>query len=93
MPMKYTCPCCGYKTLSSADRGSYQICPICFWEDDGAQFDDPDYDTGANPMSLRQAQENFQLIGACEEAMLPFVRQPAADDEKDEHWHPFDPLT
>ena len=29
---KYTCPCCGYKTLD--DEHEYEICPICYWEDD-----------------------------------------------------------
>ncbi len=29
---KYTCPCCGYKTL--AGSGNYDLCPICYWEDD-----------------------------------------------------------
>lgn len=33
-----TCPCCGYKTL--AERGMYEICPVCWWEDEG--FDTPD---------------------------------------------------
>lgn len=28
-----SCPCCGYMTLSS--RCQYDICAICFWEDDG----------------------------------------------------------
>lgn len=28
----HTCLCCGYKTLES--RGEYDICPVCFWEDD-----------------------------------------------------------
>lgn len=27
------CPCCGYRTLR--ERGDYEICKICFWEDDG----------------------------------------------------------
>ena len=27
-----TCPCCGYKTLN--EKGGYDICPICFWEDE-----------------------------------------------------------
>src|SRR5579885_3179586 len=31
--VKYSCPCCGYKTLD--ERGGYDICPVCFWEDDG----------------------------------------------------------
>ena len=29
----YTCPCCGHPTLS--ERGVYEICPECGWEDDG----------------------------------------------------------
>jgi hypothetical protein len=32
-----TCPCCGYPTI--AERGSYEICSLCAWEDDGQ--DDP----------------------------------------------------
>ncbi len=29
---KYACLCCGYLTLD--ERGGYDICPVCFWEDD-----------------------------------------------------------
>lgn len=29
---KYICLCCGNRTLDS--RGEYDICPVCFWEDD-----------------------------------------------------------
>ncbi len=29
---KYRCLCCGYQTLDT--RGEYDICPVCFWEDD-----------------------------------------------------------
>lgn len=36
--MKYTCPCCGYKTLDEEPTDTYAICKICFWEDDGVQF-------------------------------------------------------
>ncbi|MFC3454804.1 CPCC family cysteine-rich protein [Amycolatopsis speibonae] len=28
-----TCPCCGHTTLS--ERGRYEICEECGWEDDG----------------------------------------------------------
>lgn len=31
--VKYTCPCCGHRTLD--ERGAYEICPECGWEDDG----------------------------------------------------------
>lgn len=29
---KYKCLCCGYRTLDS--RSEYDICQVCFWEDD-----------------------------------------------------------
>lgn len=29
---KFVCPCCGCRTLD--ERGVYDICPVCFWEDD-----------------------------------------------------------
>jgi len=35
-----TCPSCGFPTLGA--RCSWEICLICFWEDDGQ--DDPDAD-------------------------------------------------
>ncbi|KGK85830.1 membrane protein [Desulfosporosinus sp. HMP52] len=85
---KYTCPCCGYKTLDNKPPGTYDICPICFWEDDWVQFDDPDYKGGANDPSLREAQRNFQTIGAYDEGSLKFVRKPNQDDEKDLEWKP-----
>ncbi|HEI2325144.1 TPA: hypothetical protein SI485_004590, partial [Escherichia coli] len=31
-PDLYKCPCCGYLTLP--ERGQYDICPVCQWEDD-----------------------------------------------------------
>lgn len=30
---KYKCLCCGFYTLD--ERGAYDICPVCFWEDEG----------------------------------------------------------
>lgn len=29
---KYRCLCCGYLTLET--RAEFDICPVCFWEDD-----------------------------------------------------------
>lgn len=83
---KYTCPCCGYKTLDEPPPGTYNICPICFWEDDGVQFDDPFYKGGANHVSLIEAQKNFVEFGACEKEMLKYVRKPSENDEKDKDW-------
>ena len=48
------CPCCGTRTLGR--RKEYEICPVCFWEDDPIQDADPDYIGGANTLSLNQAR-------------------------------------
>lgn len=84
--MKYTYPCCGYKSLDEEPPGTYDICKICFWEDDVVQFADPDYEGGANGASLRQAQKNYEKFGACEERYIPFVREASESDERDPNW-------
>ncbi len=70
------CPCCGCKTLG--ERGGYEICKVCFWEDDGQ--DDYDADIvrrGPNgALSLSQARANYLRFGACEESMIDNVRPP-----------------
>ncbi|EMS70279.1 CPCC family cysteine-rich protein [Ruminiclostridium cellobioparum] len=85
--MKYTCPCCGYKTLD--DEHLFDICDICFWEDDWGQFLDP-RSTGANYVTLIEGQKNYIKFGACEYEMIPHVRKPTHDDVKDENWKPID---
>lgn len=55
----YRSPCCRYKTLHG--RGSYEICEVCFWEDDGQDDHDADDVRGPNGMlSLRQVRINFK---------------------------------
>lgn len=85
---RFPCPCCGYKTFQHEPNGTYDICPVCFWEDDQIQFNDPDYEGGANPMSLKSAQENFLEFGACDRKMLSNVRKPFANEQIDESWKP-----
>nr|WP_253958047.1 CPCC family cysteine-rich protein [Metabacillus halosaccharovorans] len=85
--VKYTCPCCGYKTLDEEPPNTYDICEICFWEDDGFQYKYPD-ETGANYVSFREAQQNFLKFGAKGERSLKFVRYPNKSDIKDPNWEP-----
>lgn len=68
---KFQCPCCDYFSLG--DRGQYTICRVCFWEDDGNDFDSLDKHSGPNHMTLREARRNFVEVGACDQAMLKNV--------------------
>ncbi|MGM1019065.1 MAG: CPCC family cysteine-rich protein [Bacillota bacterium] len=83
---KYACPCCGYKTLDEEPPGTYDICEICFWEDDGVQFANPEFEGGANKVSLRQGQRNYEEFGACEERCIQFVRKVSDKDIRDPNW-------
>ena len=80
MNMKYPCPCCGYYTYKHVPDGSYDICPVCFWEDDPIQLEDPECEGSANRVSLEQARLNYKKFGACEKEMLPHVRKPNYDE-------------
>jgi hypothetical protein len=74
--MKFNCPCCNYKTLEDEPPGTFQICPVCYWEDDNVQFDNVNFSGGANNVSLNVAKENFKTIGAVEDRFIAFVRLP-----------------
>lgn len=80
MKTNYPCPCCEYLTMEEPDHLSFDICPICFWEDDAVQFKDPNYRGGANHISLTEARENFKKFRAKEEKVKKFVRDPLPDE-------------
>lgn len=84
----YPCPCCGYLVFDEPP-GSYDICPICFWEDDLSQLRFPTT-TGANHVSLIKAQENFARDGVCEHPLHPPVRSPTESDVLDLGWRLID---
>jgi hypothetical protein len=72
----YPCHCCGFWTLSDPQSGSYEICPVCFWEDDPVQNEDPGYAGGANQLCLLDARLNFVRFGAFDERAVGHVRPP-----------------
>lgn len=77
----YCCPCCGYATLD--EPSGYDICPICFWEDDGQ--DDPQADEswgGPNHISLTEGRMNFLLYGASDGNDNEHCRSPQSEDEQ-----------
>ncbi|MCS5733446.1 CPCC family cysteine-rich protein [Herbiconiux daphne] len=78
--MTFACPCCGYLTLSAPATGTYEICPVCFWEDDAAQSRDPSLVAGANGTNLIDARANFAVFGAVEAQFAEFTRAPLASE-------------
>lgn len=81
--MSYACPCCRYLTFDEEPPGTFEICPVCGWEDDEVQFRDPTYDGGANAVNLEEARKNFMTIGAINEESLGSVRKPLPEEIPD----------
>jgi Cysteine-rich CPCC len=50
------CPVCGFMVNDEGYYGTYNICPICNWEDDGVQLANPCSERGANGNSLAAEQ-------------------------------------
>ncbi len=67
-PME-ACPCCRYRTLSQ--RGAYEICPVCFWEDDGSSL--PEQFSGPNHMTVMEGQLNFAHFGSCSKQERKYI--------------------
>jgi hypothetical protein len=88
MAERYTCPCCGYLVFEEPP-GSYDICSICYWEDDLSQLRFQ-RTTGANQVSLLEAQRNYARDGVCELRSLSSVRAATASDVRDPDWRQFD---
>lgn len=78
---RYPCPCCGYLTFSRTPTDTYEICEVCFWEDDGVQFRNLDYEGGANKVSLKQARDNFRALGVSETRFKANVRPPVPEEQ------------
>ena len=77
---KHRCPCCGYYAFEHEPDGTYDICPVCFWEDDPVSLSDPGYKGGANGVSLIEARENYLKYRACPDELFLYAR--AFEEEK-----------
>ena len=79
--VRYRCPCCGYKTLETP--GALQLCPICWWEDDGQEDEDASEVrlTVNGQLSLNQARTNYTDFGAAHPRFLPYVRKPQSAEQ------------
>lgn len=89
VPPAETCPCCGHRTLP--ERGYYELCPVCFWEDDPEQAEQPWAWGGANGISLVDAQQAYLRYGAVDVEDVSKVRPARPDETRDPDWRPYDP--
>ena len=76
----YPCPCCGFKTLGA--RGGFEMCKVCFWEDDGQDDHDADMVRGGpnGKVSLTQARAKYKAFAAYKEQCLKGVRAPLPEE-------------
>ncbi len=79
--MSLPCPACGFLTVPDAYFGSYNICGVCGWEDDGVQLANPACGGGANPESLIDAQVKAL-------AEFPLGRAESRGASRDSAWRP-----
>lgn len=56
--VKYPCPTCGFEVFEEP-LGSYDICPVCGWEDDDVQARFPLLKGGANRECLFERQQRL----------------------------------
>lgn len=79
----YACPCC--RSITLPERGAYELCPVCFWEDDGQDDHDAD-DVRGGPngwLSLTAARANYGSIGSSHQAYRHQVREPRPHERPD----------
>jgi Cysteine-rich CPCC len=69
----------------------YDLCPVCFWEDDPDQRQRPWSRDGANGVSLLEAQQTYIASGAMGPEFLAKVRSPRPDEPRDPDWRPYEP--
>lgn len=72
---KYQCPCC--KSFTLGEIAKYDICPVCFWEDDGTTGE---HGFSPNSVDLAQARLNYKEYGACDEHSQQVVRRAKREE-------------
>jgi len=63
------CACCDYFAVDSDE--DWEICAVCYWEQDPLCLTHPNFPSDANHgLSLCDAQGNFERYGACAERWI-----------------------
>lgn len=78
--VKFPCPACGFLVFNEP-AGSYDVCPVCNWEDDYVQLRHP-LVKGANARSLFDYQWSVAL------PQVPLGTTERDEFRRDPAWHP-----
>ena len=81
----HPCPCCGCRTVPG--RGDYDLCPVCWWEDDGVQ---PWEVSGPNGQTLVHAQHEHLTDDRPYRQREGKVRAPRRSEARDTDWQPLE---
>lgn len=70
-----SCPCCGARTIGN--RSEYEICTVCWWEDDGQDNENADIIMGGPNygISLTQGRINFLKHGIYDPNRTDLIKQ------------------
>ena len=79
---RFPCPCCGWVVFEEP-LGSYDICPVCGWEDDLAQLRFPTTGGPNRPLVIEQAAW-LDTSGGNPNGHLE------SDFEREPEWRPID---
>jgi hypothetical protein len=73
---RFRCLCCGCRTLLKPE--ALELCPICWWEDDGQDDEDASVArrTVNGELSLEEARAHYTQCGAAHPRFLRYVRKP-----------------
>jgi len=77
---RFQCPCCGNFTIESDDEVVVDICDVCFWQYDVVAHHNPEWNIGANHISLNQARENYRKFKVCKNEFRDMVREPLEEE-------------
>ncbi|WP_052461172.1 CPCC family cysteine-rich protein [Psychroserpens mesophilus] len=76
-----SCPCCGYRTIG--ERGNYEICKVCWWEDDGQDNKHSDEIMGGPNygISLVMGRYNYLIYGLYDPKRTDLMEKKADEVE------------
>ncbi|WP_199915080.1 CPCC family cysteine-rich protein [Aquimarina sp. Aq107] len=76
-----SCPCCGYRTIG--ERGNYDICKVCWWEDDGQDNQHSEQVMGGPNygISLVMGRYNYLVYGLYDPKRTDLMEKKAEERE------------